>query len=44
MNNIKVQIIDGENTMPCGAIYCTEEIIKVFEEILGIEKVEIKEI
>ena len=44
MNNIKVQIIDDENTMPCGAIYCTEEIMKVFEEILGIEKVEIKEI
>ncbi len=44
MNNIRVQIIDGENTMPCGAIYCTEEIIKVFEEILGKEKVEIKEI
>ena len=44
MNNIRVQIIEGNNIMPCGAIYCNEEIIKVFEEILGKEKVEIKEI
>ena len=43
MNNIRVQIVDGENAIPCGAIYCTEEIKNVFEEILGKEKVEIKE-
>ena len=44
MNNIKVQIIDSEKIMPCGAIYCTEEILKVFEEILGKDKVKIKEV
>ena len=44
MNNIKVQIIDGEKIMPCGAIYCTEEILKVFVEILGTDKVNIVEI
>ena len=44
MNNIKVQIIDGEKIMPCGAIYCTEEIFNVFVEILGIEKTKIEDI
>ena len=44
MNNIRVQIQDGENILPCGAIYCTEEILKVFEDILGKEKVQIKEV
>ena len=44
MNNIRVQIIDNKNILPCGAIYCTEEILNVFLEILGKEKVEIKEI
>ena len=43
MNNIKVQIEDGEIIMPCGAIYCTEEILKVFENILGKEKVKVLE-
>ena len=38
MNNIRVQIQDGDKTLPCGAIYCTEEILKVFEDILGKEK------
>ena len=42
-NNINVQIkIDGE-TKPCGQIYLTEEILKVFQEILGIEKVKLEE-
>ena len=44
MNNIKVQIIDGKNIMPCGAIYCTEEILKVFVDILGKDKVKIEEV
>ena len=44
MNNIRVQIIDGENIMPCGAIYCTEEIFGIFVEILGKDKVKIEEI
>ena len=41
MNNIPVQIIDGEKILPCGAIYCTDRIIKVFEDILGKDKVKI---
>ena len=44
MNNIRVQIKDGEKSLPCGAIYCTEEIMQVFVEILGNEKVKIEEI
>ena len=44
MNNIRVQIKDGEKILPCGEIYCTEEIMEVFVEILGNEKVEIEEI
>ena len=44
MNNIKVQIIDGEKIMPCGAIYCTEEILKVFVDILGKDRVKIEEV
>ena len=43
MNNIPVQIIDGEKRLPCGAIYCTDEILQVFIWILGKEKVSIKE-
>ena len=42
MNNIPVQIKDGKNILPAGAIYCTEEILKVFVDILGQERVEIK--
>ena len=44
MNNIRVQIKDGEKILPCGTIYCTEEIMQVFVEILGNEKVKIEEI
>ena len=44
MNNIRVQIKDGEKSLSCGAIYCTEEIMQVFVEILGNEKVKIEEI
>lgn len=42
-NNINVQIkVDG-SMKPCGQIYLTEQIQKIFEEILGEEKVEMKE-
>ncbi len=42
-NNINVQIkIQGE-TKPCGQVYLTDEIKKVFEDILGEEKVSIDE-
>lgn len=34
-NNINVQIKIGEEIKPCGQIYATDEIIKVFNEILG---------
>ena len=44
MNNIRVQIKDGKKIMPCGAIYCTQKIITIFEEILGKEQVKIEEI
>ena len=40
-NNIAVQVnIDGE-LKPCGAIYCNEEILEQFEEIVGKENVKI---
>lgn len=41
-NNINVQIKIGEEFKPCGQIYLTEEIIKIFEEIIGKEKVYFK--
>mgnify|MGYP004457597499 FL=1 len=42
-NNISVQIKMDNEFKPCGAIFVTDEILKVFEEILGKERVEIKE-
>ena len=44
MNNIRMQIKEGEKIMPCGAIYCTDEIFNVFVDILGKERVKIEEI
>ena len=44
MNNIPVQIKEGENTIPCGSIYCTDRIYKVFEKILGESRVKTLEI
>ena len=44
MNNIAIQVQDGEKILPCGAIYITEEILKVFKEIAGEENVSVKEI
>ena len=44
MNNIVIQVQDGEKTLPCGAVYITEEILGVFKEIAGEENVSVKEI
>ena len=44
MNNIAVEVKDGENTLKCGAIYLTEPILEVFQDIVGKENVELKEI
>ena len=41
MNNMPVQIVDGEKVLPCGAIYCTDKIIEIFYDILGKDKVKI---
>ena len=38
-NNINVQIKIGEELKPCGQIYLTEDILKIFEDIIGKEKV-----
>ena len=40
-NNIKVSIKIGEETKPCGSLYLTDSILKIFEEIIGKEKVNI---
>ena len=44
MNNITVQIKVNEELKPCGAIYITDEILEVFESILGKERIKIEEI
>ena len=41
-NNIPVVIEVGKEIKSCGQIYCTEEILKVFEEIIGKENVKVK--
>lgn len=38
-NNINVQIKVNEELKPCGQIYLTEEILQIFEDIIGKEKV-----
>ena len=40
-NNMPVQIMEDGDLKPCGAIYCTDEIIKEFEETVGKERIEI---
>ena len=40
-NNMPVAIEVGQEIKPCGQIYCTEEILKVFEDIIGKENIEI---
>ncbi len=44
MNNIGVEVKDKENILKCGAIYLTEPIFEVFQDIVGKENVELKEI
>lgn len=39
-NNINVQIKIEEELKPCGQIYLTDEILKVFEDIIGKENVD----
>ena len=43
MNNLPVQIQEEEKYKSCGAIYCTDSILKVFEKILSIDRVKIIE-
>ena len=43
-NNISVQIKINEELKSCGAIYITDEILKIFEDIIGKQRVNIKEI
>lgn len=43
-NNISVKIKIDNEFKPCGAIFVTDEILKVFEEILGKERVNIEEV
>ena len=40
-NNIPVVIEIGKEIKSCGQIYCTEEILKIFEEIIGKENINI---
>ncbi len=40
-NNMPVAIKIGEELKPCGQIYCTEEILNVFEDIIGKENIKI---
>ena len=35
MNNIAVEVVEGEQTLKCGAIYLTEQIYELFQEIVG---------
>ncbi len=42
MNNIPVEVQEGDSILKCGAIYLTENILKVFEDIVGKENVVIK--
>ncbi|MBR0350708.1 MAG: DNA polymerase III subunit alpha [Clostridia bacterium] len=38
-NNMPISVKINDEIKPCGAIYCNEEILKVFEEIVGKEKI-----
>ena len=42
-NNINVQIKIGEDYKPCGQIYLTEDILRIFKDILSEERVIINE-
>ncbi len=38
-NNTQVQVIDGEQTLNCGTIYLTKDILQEFKELIGEEEV-----
>ena len=38
-NNIAISVKQGENILPCGAIYLTNEILEQFKEIVGIDNI-----
>ena len=42
MNNLAVQIRENDKIKPCGAIYCTDNIMKIFQEILGHNRVQVR--
>lgn len=42
-NNMAVQVIENEETKPCGSIYLTPEIVTQFEELMGKERVKLIE-
>ena len=42
-NNINVFVKVGEDNAPCGAIYCNDEILKVFEDIIGKTNVKLED-
>ncbi len=44
MNNIAVEVQDGENSLKCGGIYLTDRIFKVFQDVAGEEVVKLKEV
>ena len=44
MNNIAVEVQDEENILKCGAIYLTGAIYEVFQDIVGKENIELREI
>ncbi len=43
MNNIGVQVQDGDKVLKCGAIYITDKILEAFQDIVGKENVTILE-
>ena len=43
MNNIGVQVQDGDKVLKCGAIYITDKILEVFQDIVGKENAVILE-
>lgn len=38
--NVKLQIVDNDEIKPCGAIFLTDKILKVFENIVGKDKLQ----
>ena len=39
--NMKIEILDGEQIKPCGAIFLTDRILEVFENIVSKENVKL---